>query len=87
MTVGEVSRSPVTESFISKYAPADARGQYMGASNLQYSLGRFIAPATIFLSTWLPPLGVFGFIFFCTLASVALYVVLFRILPKPKPAE
>lgn len=87
MTVGEVSRSPVTESFISKYAPADARGQYMGASNLQYSLGRFIAPATIFLSTWLPPLGVFGFIFFCTLAIVALYVVLFRILPKPKPAE
>lgn len=87
MTVGEVSRSPVTESFISKYAPAGARGRYMGASNLQYSLGRFIAPATIFLSTWLPPLGVFGFIFFCTLASVALYVVLFRILPQPKPAE
>ncbi|WP_339320873.1 MFS transporter [Paenibacillus sp. FSL W8-0194] len=87
MTVGEVSRSPVTESFISKYVPADARGRYMGASNLQYSLGRFIAPATIFLSTWLPPLGVFGFIFFCTLASVALYVVLFRILPQPKPAE
>lgn len=87
MTVGEVSRSPVTESFVSKYAPADARGQYMGASNLQYSLGRFIAPATIFLSTWLPPLGVFGFIFLCTLVSVALYIVLFRILPKHKPGH
>ena len=87
MTVGEVSRSPVTESFVSKYAPADARGQYMGASNLQYSLGRFIAPSTIFLSTWLPPLGVFGFIFMCTLVSVALYIVLFRILPKHKPGN
>ncbi|GIO29291.1 MULTISPECIES: MDR family MFS transporter [Paenibacillus] len=87
MTIGEVSRSPVTESFVSKYAPANARGQYMGASNLQYSLGRFIAPVTIFLSTWLPPLGVFGFIFFCTLASVVLYIVLFRILPETKPAQ
>ncbi|MWV42999.1 MFS transporter [Paenibacillus sp. HJL G12] len=84
MTIGELSRSPVTESFVSKYAPAHARGQYMGASNLQYSLGRFIAPVAVFLSSWVAPVGVFGFIFLCTLLSVGLYILLFRIIPNEK---
>ncbi|GIP26904.1 multidrug resistance protein [Paenibacillus sp. J23TS9] len=82
MTIGEISRSPVTESFVSKYAPVHARGQYMGASNLQYSLGRFLAPMTVLLSSWLAPTFVFGIIFLCTLLSAALYILLFRILPQ-----
>lgn len=85
MTIGEISRSPVTESFVSKYAPADARGQYMGASNLQYSLGRFLAPMTVLLSSWLGPVQVFGIILLCTLLSAVLYIVLFRIIPQDAP--
>lgn len=85
MTIGEISRSPVTESFVSKYAPADARGQYMGASNLQYSLGRFLAPMTVLLSSWLGPVQVFGIILLCTLLSAVLYIVLFRIIPQDTP--
>ena len=46
MTLGELIRTPVAQSFISKYAPEDARGQYMGASSLQFSIGRFLAPLT-----------------------------------------
>ncbi|MFD0697632.1 MDR family MFS transporter [Paenibacillus sp. GCM10027628] len=80
-TIGELSRSPVTDSFISKYAPDKARGQYMGASSLQYSAGRFIAPVTIMLSTWFPPPVVFGFIFLVTILSSFLYVKVFRIIP------
>lgn len=34
-TFGEIVRSPVTESFISRYAPEHARGQYMGANSLR----------------------------------------------------
>ncbi|MED5018658.1 MFS transporter [Paenibacillus chibensis] len=85
MTIGEISRSPVTESFVSKYAPANARGQYMGASNLQYSLGRFLAPMTVLLSSWLGPVQVFGIILLCTLLSAVLYIVLFRIIPQDAP--
>lgn len=79
-TLGELICSPVANSFVSKYAPEDARGQYMAASNLQFSVGRFLAPVTIILSEWLPPIGVFGFILLCTLMSALLYVKLFRII-------
>ncbi|GGH21503.1 MDR family MFS transporter [Paenibacillus segetis] len=79
-TIGELSRSPVTQSFVSDYAPEDARGQYMGASNLQYSIGRFFAPITILLSSWLGPTQVFGFILLVTLISAVLYVRLFRLI-------
>jgi MFS family permease len=86
LTLGELIRTPVVQSFVSKYAPEDARGQYMGASSLQFSVGRFIAPLTIGLSAWLPPLGVFGVIFGSALISALLYVYLFRLLPA-EPAE
>lgn len=79
-TLGELISSPVANSFVSKYAPEDARGQYMAASNLQFSVGRFLAPVTIILSEWLPPIGVFGFILLCTLMSALLYVKLFRMI-------
>lgn len=84
MTIGEISRSPVTESFVSKYAPEHARGQYMGAANLQYSFGRFLAPVTVLLSTWLAPTFVFGIILLCTLISAALYILLFKIIPEDR---
>ncbi|SEG75194.1 MFS transporter [Paenibacillus sp. UNC499MF] len=80
-TIGELSRSPVTESFISKYAPDHARGQYMGASGLQFSIGRLIAPVTVLFSAWLPPLAVFGFILLVTVLSSLLYMRLFKMLP------
>jgi DHA1 family multidrug resistance protein B-like MFS transporter len=81
LTLGELIRTPVVQSFVSKYAPEDARGQYMGASSLQFSIGRFIAPLTIGLSAWMSPLGVFGIILLCSLLSAWLYVKLFQLLP------
>lgn len=81
LTLGELIRTPVAQSFISKYAPEDARGQYMGASTLQFSIGRFIAPLTIGLSQWLPPVAVFGLILGVCLLSAFLYIRLFRMIP------
>lgn len=81
LTLGELIRTPVAQSFISKYSPEDARGQYMGASSLQFSIGRFIAPLTIGISAWLPPVGVFGLILGVSLLSAYLYIVLFRKIP------
>jgi MFS transporter, DHA1 family, multidrug resistance protein B len=81
-TIGEILNGPVSSSFVSKYAPEEARGQYMGASNLQFSIGRFFSPITIIMSTWLPSVGVFGFIFLCTLISIGIYLKLFQKIPR-----
>ncbi|MGE5704437.1 MAG: MDR family MFS transporter, partial [Clostridia bacterium] len=77
-TFGEIVRSPVTQSFISRYAPEHARGQYMGADSLQATIGKFLAPMTVFLSSWVPPMGVFSIILLFSLISIVLYMQLFR---------
>lgn len=78
-TFGEMVRSPVTQSFISRYAPEHARGQYMGADSLQATIGKFLAPVTVFLSNWVTPMGIFSIILAFALISVVLYIQLFRI--------
>ncbi|AFH60774.2 MDR family MFS transporter [Paenibacillus caseinilyticus] len=78
-TLGEIVRSPVTQSFISRYAPEDARGQYLGADSLQNTIARFLAPLTVFLSGWVPPMGIFSLILMSSLISIVLYIRLFRI--------
>ncbi|MDN4526014.1 MDR family MFS transporter [Fictibacillus fluitans] len=77
-TFGEMVRSPVTQSFISRYAPGHARGQYMAADSLQNTIGKFLAPITVFLSTWLPSIGIFSLILGFSIISIMLYIQLFR---------
>ncbi|MDO3676178.1 MDR family MFS transporter [Paenibacillus ehimensis] len=87
-TFGEIVRSPVTQSFISRYAPEHARGQYMGADSLQATIGRFLAPVTVFLSGWVPPMGIFSLILAVAFLSIALYIQLFRIyVEQPEAAD
>ncbi|WP_126428988.1 MDR family MFS transporter [Brevibacillus marinus] len=81
-TLGELIRTPVAQTFVSRYAPEASRGQYMGASTLQFSIGRFLAPTTIGLSEWLSPPGVYGLILLCALLSALLYDQMFRALAK-----
>ncbi|WP_187385772.1 MFS transporter [Gorillibacterium timonense] len=84
-TFGEMVRSPVTQSFISRYAPEHARGQYMGADSLQVTIGKFLAPMTVFLSSWLPPMGIFSIILAFALISIGFYILLFRLyVEKPE---
>jgi MFS family permease len=78
-TFGEIVRSPVMNNFVSDYAPVNARGQYMGASNLQFTIGRFLAPLTVFISAWVPPMGVLSVILACAFISAILYIKLFKI--------
>jgi MFS transporter, DHA1 family, multidrug resistance protein B len=87
LTIGEIIHGPVVQNFVSKYAPINARGQYMAASNLQYSLGRFIAPLTVILSVSLSPVLIFGFIMFCALVSAFVYVLMFRYIPENETAN
>ncbi|PXW88127.1 dipeptide/tripeptide permease [Pseudogracilibacillus auburnensis] len=87
LTIGEIIHGPVVQNFVSKYAPKNARGQYMGASDLQYSLGRFIAPLTVILSVSLPPMLIFSFIMLCALISAIIYLLMFRMLPENDRAK
>lgn len=83
-TLGEIVRSPVTQSFVSHYAPTHARAQYMGASNLQFTMGRFLAPLAVLISSWVPPMGVFSLLLLFSMISMVLYINLFKIYEKTK---
>lgn len=77
-TFGEIVRSPVLYNFVSDHAPEHARGQYMGASNMQFTIGRFLAPITVFLSACMSPVGVFSLILCSAVISMIFYMKVFK---------
>lgn len=77
-TFGEIVRSPVLYNFVSDHAPENARGQYMAASNMQFTIGRCLAPLTVFFSSWLPPIGIFSMILCSAMVSLLLYLKIFK---------
>ncbi|MGG0719188.1 MFS transporter [Robertmurraya massiliosenegalensis] len=77
-TFGEIVRSPVMESFVSRYAPQESVGKYMAANSLQFTIGRFLAPITLFLSTWLSPIMILMLLFVSSLISIFLYLRVFK---------
>ncbi|WP_203287720.1 MFS transporter [Metabacillus sp. cB07] len=78
-TFGEIVRTPVTQSFVSHYAPEHARGQYLAADSLQNTLGKAMAPLTVFLASFIPPVGIFSLIVAFSFIGVLLYIKLFRL--------
>ncbi|GIN62877.1 multidrug resistance protein [Robertmurraya siralis] len=86
-TFGEIVRSPVMESFVSRYAPRESVGKYMGADSLQYTIGRFLAPITLFLSEWLEPVWILSILFASSLFSIYLYAHLFKLFSVDKSTE
>ncbi|MBT2601388.1 MULTISPECIES: MFS transporter [unclassified Oceanobacillus] len=81
-TIGEIIHGPVVQNFVVSYAPKSAIGQYIGASDLQYSFGRFIAPFTVILSSVFPPMFIFGFILLCACISTLFYIRMFNFIDK-----
>ncbi|MCJ8013650.1 MFS transporter [Paenibacillus sp. KQZ6P-2] len=86
-TFGEIVRAPVLDNFIAEYAPEHARGKYMGASRLQFSIGRFLAPITVFLSEWISPIGVFSIMLLFACLSALSYIKLYKIVDHSKTAK
>lgn len=78
-TVAELIRTPVAQNFITKIAPEDKRGQYMGASSLQFSIGRSIAPLAVTMSQFINPFGMFTYFFILGIVSAGLYWFMFRV--------
>lgn len=77
-TFGEIVRAPVLYNFVSEYAPENARGQYMAVSNMQFTIGRLLAPITVFLAAFFNPLIIFSFILICALISLIFYIKLYQ---------
>ncbi|WP_232697954.1 MDR family MFS transporter [Brevibacillus daliensis] len=82
LTLGELIRTPVALGFISKYAPEHQRGQYMGASTLQFTFGRTFAPLLVTLSSLFGPFVIFSMIFLFALLSIYFYQRMFASLEK-----
>ncbi len=78
-TLGEIVRAPVINHFVSRHAPEAMRGQYMGASNMQYTIGRILAPLALVFAT---PLLAGSVIFIVALSSMLLYIKLFQLEEK-----
>ncbi|QUE87171.1 MDR family MFS transporter [Exiguobacterium alkaliphilum] len=81
-TFGELIRSPVSQSFISRYAPASSRGQYLAADTLQNTVGKFLAPVTVVASGFVSPFVVFTLILLSALIGMGLYANMFTRLTK-----
>ncbi|MGN1400079.1 MAG: MDR family MFS transporter [Bacillus sp. (in: firmicutes)] len=51
-SIAELMTVGIQNSFISKIAPEEMRGQYFAAASLRYTIGRMIAPLAIPLTEW-----------------------------------
>jgi MFS transporter, DHA1 family, multidrug resistance protein B len=86
-TIGELMVVGIQESFISKLAPENMRGQYFAAGSLRFTIGRTIAPMAIPLSSWVGYQWTFIILFLLTLVSALLYAVTFKMIKRKKEQE
>ncbi|ANX11080.1 MFS transporter [Fictibacillus arsenicus] len=81
-TTAELMVVGIQESFISKLAPEDMRGQYFAAAGLRFTIGRTIAPISIPLTMWIGFDNTFYLLFILAVISAGIYYVMFRAFDK-----
>lgn len=77
-TFGELATVGLQESFVSKLAPEDMRGQYFAAASLRYTIGRTIAPLVFPLVTWIGFTWTFVIVAALALLSGFIYLLMFK---------
>jgi MFS transporter, DHA1 family, multidrug resistance protein B len=78
-TIGELMTAGVQQSFISKIAPEQMRGQYFAASSLRFTIGRTIAPISIPMTVWIGYDWTVAVLSFLSLLSAFLYWLMFKV--------
>ncbi|WP_349409850.1 MFS transporter [Pseudalkalibacillus sp. SCS-8] len=73
LTVGEVLRVPVEQSYMAAIPPDDARSSYMAFSGLQYNLAMLVASVTVTVGAVLPSLVMTIIITFIGLIGTSIY--------------
>ncbi|MED1864679.1 MFS transporter [Fictibacillus nanhaiensis] len=81
-TTAELMVVGIQESFISKLAPENMRGQYFAAAGLRFTIGRTIAPISIPLTMWIGFENTFYLLFVLAMMSAGLYYLMFRAFDK-----
>lgn len=77
-TFGELATVGLQESFVSKLAPEDMRGQYFAAASLRYTIGRTIAPLVFPLVAWIGFTWTFVILAVLALISGFIYLLTFK---------
>lgn len=77
-TFAELMTVGIQNSFISKLAPENIRGQYFAAASLRYTIGRMIAPIAIPMTDWVGNTMTFVIIFGFAVISSILYFIMFQ---------
>ncbi|MCP8968879.1 MDR family MFS transporter [Ectobacillus ponti] len=78
-TMAEIMVVGIQNSFISKLAPEDTRGQYFAAASLRWSVGRTLAPLAIPMTEWIGYRMTFMSIAVLAFVSAGLYVYMYRL--------
>lgn len=81
-TFAELMVVGIQQSFISKLAPEDMRGQYFAAASMRYTIGRMIAPVSIPMTAWFGFGWTFAILGVLALASGLVYLLMFRLFDK-----
>ncbi|WP_143415308.1 MFS transporter [Geobacillus sp. E263] len=81
-TFGELMTVGIQQTFISKLAPEEMRGQYFAAASLRWTIGRAIAPLSITATIWLGYEWTFFLLSMLSFISAALYMIMFQLLEK-----
>jgi dipeptide/tripeptide permease len=80
-TLGELMTAGLQQSFVSKIAPEQMRGQYFAAASLRFTIGKTIAPISIPLSVWVGYDWTFIILALLAVLSSFLYWLMF-VLPE-----
>jgi DHA1 family multidrug resistance protein B-like MFS transporter len=76
-TFAELMVVGIQESFVSKLAPEDMKGQYFSAASLRFTIGRLLAPLSLILSNYMSYSMTFLMLGILALSSAAIYLLMF----------
>jgi DHA1 family multidrug resistance protein B-like MFS transporter len=83
-TFAELMGAGLQQSFVSRIAPEDMRGQYFAAASLRFTLSRTIAPLSIPLTVWIGYDWTFFVLAILALVSAGIYWIMFYTFDKQK---
>jgi DHA1 family multidrug resistance protein B-like MFS transporter len=77
-TFAELMTAGIQQTFISKLAPEEMRGQYFAAASLRWTIGRTIAPLSITITVWLSYQWTFLILSVLAFFSAFIYSIMFQ---------
>jgi MFS transporter, DHA1 family, multidrug resistance protein B len=87
LTIGEVFRIPVEQSYMASIPPDNARSSYMAVLGLKFNISLLIASLTITISAYIPSLLTSIFIFIVGLSGTTIYYFITPNLDQRKSAD